>query len=178
MSNDSYDFLAGGGVPSGKFKAHGDTVGGPIAVEPSQTQQTNMDGDLLTWPDGSPRMQLVVTVQTDNRDPSIEDDDGKRRLFIKGEMKKAVQQAVIAAGARGLDVGGELHVTYVGDGEPARRGLTAPKLYQARYIKPSAAALATPAAAAAPTAAAAPANLPDGVTPEAWAELQKLGMVQ
>lgn len=172
MSNDSYGFLAGGGPASGKFKAHGDTVGGPIVVEPSQQQQTNMDNKPLTWDDGSPRMQLVVTVQTDLRDPSIEDDDGKRRLFVKGEMRKAVQQAVIAAGAKGLDVGGELHVTYVGDGEPARPGLIAPKLYSTKYIKPSAAALAT-AGGPAPSS-----DLPEGVTPEAFEALQKLGMVK
>lgn len=165
MGNDSYGFLSGGGPASGKFKTHGDTVGGVITEEPTQQQQRDLETQkLLTWDDGNPRMQLVVTVQTDLRDPSIEDDDGKRRLFIKGELRKAVQQAVIASGARGLDVGGELHVTYIGDGE--KKGfLTPPKLYSARYIKPSESASAGDA-------------LPEGVTPEAYEALRKLGKVQ
>ncbi|ASR85267.1 hypothetical protein I5H06_gp37 [Mycobacterium phage SirPhilip] len=169
MANDSYGFLGGGGPASAKFKSHGDTVGGPIAVEPEQRQQTDLDtNEPLTWKDGSPRMQLVVTVQTDLNDPEVDDDDGLRRLFVKGEMRKAVQKAVIAAGAKGLDVGGELYLTYVGDGE--KKGhLTPPKLYSATYKKP--------AAGAAP-AAAAPAGLPPGVTPEAYEALKNLGMVQ
>ncbi|ASR85076.1 hypothetical protein SEA_PHELPSODU_67 [Mycobacterium phage PhelpsODU] len=172
MSNDSYGFLGGGGPASAKFANHGDTVGGPIAVEPEQRQQTDMKtGEGLEWKDGSPRMQLVVTVQTDLNDPEIEDDDGLRRLFVKGEMRKAVQKAVIAAGAKGLDVGGQLFVTYIGDGEK-KGNLSAPKLYRAEYTKP--------AAGAAPAAAAAPADgaLPDGVTAEALETLRAMGMVK
>lgn len=168
MSNDSYDFLGGGGVPSGKFSTPGDVVGGAIAIEPEQRQQTDYKtGEGLTWKDGSPRMQLVVTVQTDLRDPEVEDDDGKRRLFVKGEMRKAVQKAVIAAGARGLDVGGELHVTYTGDGEK-KGNLDPPKLYSATYAKPAPGS--TPAAAAPAQAA----GLPDGMTPEALQALASL----
>ncbi|WEW73713.1 hypothetical protein Nanz197_66 [Mycobacterium phage Nanz197] len=165
MSNDSYDFLGGGGVPSGKFANVGDVVGGVIAIEPEQRQQTDYKtGDLLTWKDGSPRMQLVVTLQTDLRDPEIEDDDGKRRLFVKGEMRKAVQKAVIAAGARGLDVGGELNVTYTGDGDK-KGNLDPPKLYSATYKKPAPGAAAAAPAQADPTA---------GMTPEALQALAAL----
>ncbi|QFP94851.1 hypothetical protein SEA_MARSHAWN_65 [Mycobacterium phage Marshawn] len=169
MANDSYGFLGGGGPASAKFKNHGDIVGGAIAAEPEERQQTDLDtNEPLVWKDGSPRKQLVVTVQTDLSDPDVEDDDGLRRLFVKGEMRKAVQKAVIAAGAKGLDVGGELYVTYVGDGE--KKGhLTPPKLYRAEYRKP--------APGAAP-AAAAPAGLPEGVTPEAYEALKQMGMVQ
>ncbi|QFG08914.1 hypothetical protein PBI_MALAGASYROSE_66 [Mycobacterium phage MalagasyRose] len=177
MTNASYGFLAGGGVPSGKFKSHGDTVGGPIAEDPTEQQQTNMNGEPLFWDNGDPRKQLVVTVQTDARDPEIEDDDGKRRLFIKGELRKAVQKAVLDAGAKGLDVGGELNVTYIGDGTPARPGLTPPKLYSATYAKPK--ATAAPAAAPAAAApAAAPAGLPEGLSPEALELLARMGQTQ
>ncbi|AFN37810.1 hypothetical protein FGG44_gp69 [Mycobacterium phage MacnCheese] len=173
MSNDSYGFLGGGGPASAKFASHGDVVGGVIAVEPEQRQQTDMKtNEGLTWKDGSPRMQLIVTVQTDLNDPEIEDDDGLRRLFVKGEMRKAVQKAVIQAGAKGLDVGGELYVTYVGDGEK-KGNLSAPKLYTATYAKPAAGSAPAPAAAA-PAGDA----LPDGVTPEAYEALQRMGMLK
>ncbi|QAY02799.1 hypothetical protein SEA_NIKLAS_68 [Mycobacterium Phage Niklas] len=174
MSNDSYGFLSGGGPASAKFKNHGDTVGGLIAVEPEQRQQTDLEtNEPLVWKDGSPRMQLVVTVQTDLSDPEIEDDDGLRRLFVKGEMRKAVQKAVIAAGAKGLDVGGELHVTYVGDGEKKGK-LTPPKLYSAVYKKPAPGSTPAPAAAPAQGGAA----VPDGLTPEALAALASLAAKQ
>ena len=35
-------------------------------------------------------------------------------------MRPAVQQAVVASGAKGLDMGGELFVTYTGDDEASR----------------------------------------------------------
>ncbi|ASR85665.1 hypothetical protein SEA_AMGINE_64 [Mycobacterium phage Amgine] len=170
MSNDSYGFLGGGGPASAKFKSHGDTVGGVITVEPEQRQQTDLNtNEPLLWKDGSPRMQLVVTVQTDLSDPEVEDDDGQRRLFVKGEMRKAVQKAVIAAGARGLDVGGELHVTYTGDGEK-KGNLTPPKLYSATYTKPANPHAAAPAQPAAE-------GLPEGMTPEVYEALKTLGKV-
>ncbi|AHB79600.1 hypothetical protein PBI_VALIDUS_70 [Mycobacterium phage Validus] len=172
MSNDSYGFLGGGGPASAKFKNVGDTVGGVIAVEPEQRQQTDMKtNEPLTWKDGSPRMQLVVTVQTDLNDPEIEDDDGLRRLFVKGEMRKAVQKAVIAAGAKGLDVGGELYVTFVGEGEK-QGNLSAPKLYRAEYRKPA------PGATPAPAPAQGGAAMPEGLTPEALAALASLAAKQ
>jgi len=135
MSNDSYGFLGGGRVPAGKFTNPGDSVGGLITEEPRETQQTNIEnGDLLFWSDGSKRMQLLVTVQTDQRDDS-EDDDGRRRLFVRGQMRTAIQRAVNATDAKGLDVGGALVVTYTGDGEPKNGGY-APKLYKATYTPP------------------------------------------
>ncbi|MDQ6773829.1 MAG: hypothetical protein M3024_12715, partial [Candidatus Dormibacteraeota bacterium] len=66
------------------------------------------------------------------------DDDGRRALFVKGNMRDAVAAAVRAAGARGLEVEGELQVQYVGDGKPSKPGLAPPKLYEARYRRPAA----------------------------------------
>lgn len=177
MSNDSYSFFSGGGPASAKFKNIGDTVGGVITEEPKQQQQRDLQtNELQTWPDGNPKMQLVVTVQTDLRDPEIEDDDGKRRIYVKGQMQKAIRDAVQSVGAGGLDVGGELHVTYIADGEK-KGNLTPPKQYRAQYVKPSAAFVAQQqSAAAVPGPTGSP--LPDGVTPEALAALSSLGMLK
>ena len=61
MSNELDDFLFGGGGKAAKFEAVGDTVEGTI-VEAKVTQQTDMESnEPLTWADGSPRMQLVVS---------------------------------------------------------------------------------------------------------------------
>lgn len=189
--NDSYGFLSGGGSPSAKFTTYGDTVGGVITEEPQVQQQTDIkDGTPLVWQDGSPRMQMVVTVQTQLRDPAIDEDDGKRRIFVRGQMRNAVQQAVIAAGAKGLDVGGTLNITYVADGERKNPAFNPPKIYQASYTPPAAdggagflgtttqaaPAAAQPAPTAAPTPAPAggtalPPGLPPTITPEVWATL-------
>lgn len=137
MSTPSPDqFLMGGGVPSAKFERINDSVVGTI-TDQEVRQQTDLDTNKpLFWDDGRPRMQLVVTLQTDLRDDG--DDDGLRRLYVKGKsLTDAVREAVRLAGARGLETGGRLKVAYVGDGVPSKKGFTAPKLYLAEYARPS-----------------------------------------
>ena len=133
MTNPA-DLFFGDSSKSAKFDAVGDTVGGPITHIGEARQQTDFrTGELLTWNDGSPRMQLPVTVQTSLRDPSNPTDDGKRTFYIKGEMKKAVQAALTAAGAK-MAVGGVLTISYVGE-EPTK-GFPK-KLYAATYAPPA-----------------------------------------
>ncbi|WP_247703287.1 hypothetical protein [Streptomyces sp. RK76] len=157
---DANSFLmGGGGAPTAKFPTPGTTVGGRITEQPKVEQQRDIQsGELKFWSDGNPMMQMVVTVQTDQRDPAIEDDDGKRRIFVKGVMKNAVADAVRQAGARGLEVGGTLHVRYTHDGEAKQRGFSAPKQYAAKYVAAAVTELGAntppaPAPAAAPAAA-------------------------
>ncbi|MEU8316643.1 MULTISPECIES: hypothetical protein [Actinomycetes] len=167
------DFLmGGGGAPTAKFPVPQTTVGGRITEKPTVEQQRDIStGDKKFWADGNPMMQLVVTVQTDERDPQLEEDDGRRRLFVKGQMKNAIADAVRAAGGRGLEVGGILAVTYSHDGQASQRGFNPPKQYTARYTPAATAALNTPdpgtgqpPMASQPTAAA-PAAVP-GLTTE------------
>ena len=146
MSNDTSDFLFGGGGRAAKFEAIGDTIEGQI-TDASVTQQTDMETNApLTWPDGSARMQLVITLQTSEK---IDDnDDGLRRIFAKGgkyevasgtgtSMKDAIADAVRKAGAKSLDEGGTLKVGYSGEGKRTNRGFSAPKLYRATYTAPT-----------------------------------------
>jgi hypothetical protein len=173
------DFLmGGGGAPSAKFGGYGVTVGGRI-TEPAQVQQQRdvQTGEKKFWKDGNPMMQLVVTVQTDQRDPMLADDDGRRRLFVKGQMKTAIQDAVKLAGARGLEVGGHLQVTYTHDGPKSNPAFSAPKQYRAQYTPAAAAELHAPDPAAAyglppaPQQAYAPPVVP-GLTPQQVAAAQ------
>ena len=77
MTNPADSFF-GESSPSAKFDAIGTTVGGVITRIGDPMQQTDFSsGKPLTWDDGTPRMQLPVTVQTDLRDPSNPLDDGK-----------------------------------------------------------------------------------------------------
>ncbi|AER26360.1 hypothetical protein FIONNBHARTH_69 [Mycobacterium phage Fionnbharth] len=165
----------GSGVPSAKFNAIGDTVGGKIVAEPTIEQQRDYDtGAPLVYDDGNPRMQMVITVQTDLRDPEVPDDDGQRRLFVKGAMKYAIGQALKAAGKQQPEVGGELYVTYTHDGEQKNPRLNPPKQFAARYTPPAPAAQFFNGAQAQPAAvtqavAAAPAAVAPAPAPAAAA---------
>jgi hypothetical protein len=176
-STDPNAWLMGGSVPSAKFETHGDTVTGVITDTPEVRPQTDFDsGQPLFWDDGKPKMQLVVTLATDQRDPGNADDDGTRRVYVKGKLQQAVAQAVRKAGAKGLEVGGTLTVTYVGDDEPKRKGMSGAKLYTAEYTAAASAFLATgelPAPAAPTAAPSVPPTAPQS-NPAAAAALANL----
>jgi hypothetical protein len=140
MSTGISEFLTGARTLAAKFPNIGDNVGGPITEEPQMRQQTDFaTREPLFWPDGEKKMQVVVTVQTDRRDD--ENDDGRRRIFVKGQMKDAVSCALRAARVKEPAVGGILTVTYVRDGERTDGGFGAlPKVYEASYVPPDASA--------------------------------------
>lgn len=170
-TNPSYDFFAGGGAPAAKFPATGASVSGIITEEPQMSQQTDPSGELKTWQDGNPMMQLVVTLKTEQRDPAIEDDDGSRRVFIKGQMRNAVQTAVKNAKSKGLDIGGTLTVTYTHDGERSNPAFSPPKQYVAQYVPPKSDGGAAFLGTTNGEAASVPAHLPSGMSAEVWAGL-------
>lgn len=168
------DFLMGSGSKTASFPTVGTSVSGQIVAEPTVTQQTEFGtGRLLTWDDGSARLQLVVKIQTDERNPADLEDDGVRAIYVKGKsLTNAVRDAVRQAGAKGLEVGGTLTVTYVGDGK-AERG-NPPKLYTAAYQRPATNAATdflnadAPVSPAAPTSPAPAGQPPAGVDPAVW----------
>ena len=127
------DFLSGGGSPVAKFPNIGSIVKG-IIEDATVSQQTDFaTGAPVTWDDGNPKMQLIITLATEERDAGYEGDTGKRRVFAKGQMSTAVKEAVHAAGAKTLEVGATLAIQYKADGEPPKPGFHAPKIYTAQY---------------------------------------------
>lgn len=140
VTNDVNEFLNQGGVPSAKFDAVGKVVKGTITSAEVGQQRDFTTGLPKSWDDGKPMMQLVITLQTDERDPEVEDDEGIRRLFARANMLNAVREAVRKTGGK-LEVGGKLAVKYTGDGEAKTRGHNAPKLYSAQYEAPTASAV-------------------------------------
>lgn len=138
MGNEVADFLnGGGGAKAAKFADVGTIAKGEVtAVEISQ-QRSVEDGSLLEWKDGNPRMQLVVTIQTDESDGA--DDDGLRRLFAKkpGNMLTAISDAVKAAEQTAVEVGGTLAVQFTGEGERTNPAYSPPKLFKAQYKAPA-----------------------------------------
>lgn len=164
-------FLLGGGGQSATFDGVGDSVTGTVESTEVRQQTDFQSGQPKTWDDGSPVMQLVVSLQTTLRDDA--DDDGIRKVYVKGSKKPgsqslhdAVATAVRQAGAKGLEEGGTLTVTYTGDEPPKTRGMSPRKLYSATYEAPDKAAATgdflgtAPAQQQAPAPQAAPAAQP------------------
>lgn len=170
------DFLLGSGGASAKFENLGDTVTGTITVTPELRQQTDFKTKKPKfWDDGEPMMQVVVSLATDQRDPAVEDDDGQRNVYIKGQMQQATRDALKAAGAKGLEPGGTLTVAFIGT-EPTDAG-SPKKLYAVSYV-PAAANFVNGSnqpAAAAPQPAQPPAQpAPPAVDPNVVAAYRNL----
>ncbi len=137
MSRDPNDFLDGGGYPTVSFEV-GTLVKGEILDLTVQQQRDFATGLPKTWPDGNPMEQLVIAIQTDLRDPSIEDDDGKRRIFIDNKRKReAVAAAKKASGAK-LARGGMIAMKCTGEEPSKTPGFRAAKTYVAQYRPPTA----------------------------------------
>jgi len=140
--NEAEDFFSGS-ARAFQFENIGDTCTGEI-IEMVKRQQTSLsDNQKLFWDDGSPRMMLVITVQTD--DKVSDDDNGERTIYVRGgryevakgkggSMKDAIADALRQEGLRAPRLGDKISVGYTGVGT-AKKGYTAPKLYTAGYQK-------------------------------------------
>lgn len=133
-SDDVTALLTGGGAPAAKFPEIGTTVSGTILASKVEDQRDIKTGEVKTFQNGDPMKQIVVTLQTHEK--VDEDDDGKRRLFIKAGMFSAVRQAIQDAEAPTLEEGGQLTVTHTGLGQPSAKGFSPPKLFTAIYERP------------------------------------------
>ncbi len=131
------EFLMGSGAASAKFETIGTECVGTIVKEPVVQQQTDITtGEPKYWSDGKPREQLQVVLATQQRDPSDPHDDGHRALYVRGELTKAVRAAIRASGAKGIEVGGTMTVTYTGNGQPPKPGFSGAKLFAVTYAPP------------------------------------------
>lgn len=96
------------------------------------------------WDNGDPKMQFRVTMQTQLRDPSNPNDDGRRELYLDGRKRPndngtksricAALDAVRAAtGGTALAAGGQLTVTWI-----SGMGFSGdPRNYEATYQPPA-----------------------------------------
>lgn len=135
MTTDPNEFLMQGGVPAAKFDSIGTMVKGEVLAAEVRDQTDFQSGAVLTWQDGSPRKQLVITVDTGEVDDGIEGDDGARRIYAKGQMLNAIRQAVRAHG--GIAEGGKLAVKFIKEEPSKTRGFNPTKVYQAWYEPPA-----------------------------------------
>lgn len=134
MSDEVNDFLSGGGAPSAKFPTQGTTVKGTVLFS-EVSVQTDIDGNAKFFSDGSERKQLVVTLQTDEFDDEIPNDDGSRRVFMKGQMLKALKDNLRKQGVEFAERG-RLTVVFASEEPSEKKGYNATKIFDVAYEAP------------------------------------------
>ena len=149
--------FAPSGGKAAKFLQIGATITGQISALPFEKQATKFGSqDLDFWPNGDPKMDIVVPLENTNAPREDGNDDGDRTIYVSSKnMRTAIAQAIQASGQQDVAIGGTLTVTYVGDDPNSKNPANPAKLYQAQYTPP-ATGFAQPAAAPAPQPAAAP----------------------
>ena len=123
------DILNGtGGPPSFKFETVGDTATGVITALATSQVTDFVSKEPKFYSDGNPIMQIVITLEQDNLEET--------RIFVKPAAKTAIRDAVAAAGAERLEIGGKLAVKFASTEPPERAGLSPKKVFTAQYKKP------------------------------------------
>lgn len=168
------EVLGAGGGSGLKFETVGTTHTGVITDAPKSVQQNDFKTKLPAFWDEAktqPKMQAVINLKTDQRDPSDPTDEGGRTLYAaSSQQKKAIVDAVRASGAADIEVGGTLTVQYYADDPTSQNPQNPKKLYRAHYAPPAAgmAALGAVQATAAAPAAAPPLNPAAQAQQAAW----------
>jgi len=123
----------------GKGCGVGDSVTG-IVVSAAKEQQRDFDsGAPLEWDNGEPRMESVVILETDLRDPESDNDDGRRALHLRGgnyevaegsgvSGEKALLEAIQRSGIR-CEAGVRLTAKISGMAKVTGRGRNPAKLW-------------------------------------------------
>jgi hypothetical protein len=108
------DALASGGTYL-KWEHPGTTYTGIITDVAMRQSRKYESTELDTWEDGTPKMQVVVTLATDYVDQAHQDDDGTRMISINlwSGQKKALVSACKAAGVTEPQVGQRFTATHV-----------------------------------------------------------------
>lgn len=122
------------------------------------------------------RKQVRIELETTERDPDQQFDDGARTLYVKSYMRSAIGDALRRAGAKEPEIGGTLTVTFVRTEPADRPGLSPSKHFEAVYAPPSKGVAEHFGTAAAPgpaPAALAAAALvkPAAISDVAWAAM-------
>lgn len=136
---DTSGFFGGGAAISWDDKkgyVRGTPRGGKV-IDKKITNQTKMGtNEVITWGDGSPRKQMELTLQTAERaDPQ---DDGQRRLFIKGDLPRASREAMKPYGAHDVEIGAWFYAAWVDEKPVKQSGWNAQKIFKVVYAPPGA----------------------------------------
>ena len=108
------DALASGGTYL-KWEHPGTTYTGIITDVTMRQSRKYESTELDAWDDGTPKLQVVLTLATDYRDQAQQDDDGTRMISINlwSGQKKALVAACKAAGVGEPQAGQRFTATHV-----------------------------------------------------------------
>lgn len=145
---DAKSFIMGSSNPGFSFVNVGDAIMGTLLKDPEIRQMKvwrngKPTDELAVWPSGDPKMQLVLSLQTDFRNyEGIKDpdravpDDGKRTVYVNGRHRElALRRAVQDAGVDWMARGGKYWERFLGDDMTSTAGIK-PKLAEIRYQAP------------------------------------------
>lgn len=127
------DLLSGSGA---KSYFNGDSQPGATITGTLDLIETSQMRDFQTkqpsyWNDGRPQMQIHIVIHTNLHDPAVEDDDGRRSIWIKGWgiQLKAFREACQKAGIKKPTKGDQFTATFTGYGERGNAPQP-PKIYE------------------------------------------------
>ena len=131
---DANSLLATVSIPSISFKDSkiGDSFTGTItALESAQVRDFDTNEPKF-WDDGKPQLQVVLTLDTDYRDPQNSDDEGERKLYLVGAKLTAAKAAMKEFG-KPVAVGDVVTITFTGEKPNANKRFNATKLYGVKF---------------------------------------------
>lgn len=140
---------ASGGVPGafGKGDPVGKQVEGRIVSATIIHSRDLVTGNPEYWPSddpaqpqGRPKQKVAIVIQTNERDPQREGDDGRRGVYIKmwGDQWRSMVKAVEDAGDDDIRPGGYFGARFVGIEPATQKGMSDAKIMEYRYQKPGA----------------------------------------
>jgi hypothetical protein len=113
-----------GGLVAAKWPTIGFVVEGTVKDARMQQQRDFDDNEPLFWNDGSPRMQLVIDLQSEatgrtwrglkNTETAVPNDTGMRALYVKGNLQRAFSQALRDAQAK-FEKGAHIRIERIAD---------------------------------------------------------------
>jgi hypothetical protein len=171
MTDSIANFFSGsGGGAYAKFPNVGDTIVGTIVTVHPPEPQT----DFETQAPIEGKFQVRIDLQTELRDPDMDNDDGMRTVYVKGWMTGAIADALHAANAKDPQPGAKLTITRTGNAPPRRPGIQGAYQYSAVYEPAGSFFASGPQTvtaangAAGPQNAPIPADPPAGIDAKAW----------
>ena len=128
---DPNDLLGTRSIPSISFKDAkiGDSFTGVITDLRTVQVRSYDSGEPEFWDDGKPKLQIEVTLATDYLDPSLDEDDGTRRVYLFGQKLSAAKQEMKAKGLSKLEKGMKFSISFVGEKPASNKKYNNVKMY-------------------------------------------------
>lgn len=128
---DPNDLLGTRSIPSLSFKDAkvGDAFTGIISDLRTVQVRSYDSGEPEFWDDGKPKLQIEVTLATDYLDPTLDEDDGTRRVYLFGQKLSAAKQEMKAKGLSKLEKGMKFTISFTGEKPASNKKYNNVKLY-------------------------------------------------